>query len=165
MKLLLIILGSLFIFWLFIWWLIFNSPTSSDRPICFLSFHRFKTLYNLNENRYCYCSNDYSDFAHLYLDKYPERDYLCAEVQIKFHFISFLFFLVWNMLCSIQEKRSERNNGLELVLTRGKEDIEMIRARAEKEIREAERINNKVKENIEKAKHDREIKLTLNREE
>lgn len=69
------------------------------------------------------------------------------------------------MLCSIQEKRSERNNGLELVLTRGKEDIEMIRARAEKEIREAERINNKVKENIEKAKYNHKIKLTLNEEE
>lgn len=51
------------------------------------------------------------------------------------------------------------------MLTRGKEDIEIIRARAEKEIREAERINNKVKENIEKAKHDREIRLTLNNEE
>ena len=69
------------------------------------------------------------------------------------------------MLRNIQEKRSEKNHGLELVLTRGKEDIEMIRARAEKEIREAERINNKVKENIEKAKHDREIRLTLNKEE
>ena len=46
-----------------------------------------------------------------------------------------------------------------------KEDIEMIRARAEKEIREAERINNKVKENIEKAKHNHKIKLTLNNEE
>ena len=41
----------------------------------------------------------------------------------------------------------------------------MIRARAEKEIREAERINNKVKENIEKAKHNHKIKLTLNEEE
>lgn len=151
--------------WLFIWWIIFNSPTSSDRPHCFLSFHRFKTLYNLNEDRYRYCSNDYSDFAHLYLNKYPDYGALYAEVQIKFHFISFLFFLFWNMLRNIQEKRSEKNHGLELVLTRGKEDIEMIRARAEKEIREAERINNKIKENIEKAKHDREIKLTLNKEE
>ena len=69
------------------------------------------------------------------------------------------------MLRSIQEKRNEKNTGLELVLTRGKEDIETIRARAEKEIREAERINNRVKENIEKAKHDREIRLTLNSEE
>ena len=69
------------------------------------------------------------------------------------------------MLCNIQEKRSEKNHGLELVLARGKEDIEMIRARAEKEIREAERINNKVKENIEKAKHNHKIKLTLNNEE
>ena len=69
------------------------------------------------------------------------------------------------MLRSIQEKRSEKNTGLELVLTRGKEDIETIRARAEKEIREAERINNRVKENIEKAKHDREIRLILNEEE
>ena len=50
-------------------------------------------------------------------------------------------------------------------MTRGKEDIEAIRARAEKEIREAERINNRVKENIEKAKHDREIRLILNEEE
>lgn len=162
---LLIVLAIGLFIWLFIWWLIFNSPTDSDRPHCFLSFHRFKTLYNLNEDRYCYTSHDYSDFAHLYLNKYPERDYLCAEVQIKFHFISFLFFLFWNMLRNIQEKRSEKNHGLELVLTRGKEDIEMIRARAEKEIREAERINNKVKENIEKAKHDREIRLTLNNEE
>ncbi len=162
---LLIVLAIGLFIWLFIWWLIFNNPTDSDRPHCFLSFHRFKTLYNLNEDRYCYTCHDYSDFAHLYLDKYPERDYLCAEVQIKFHFISFLFFLVWNMLRNIQEKRSEKNTGLELVLTRGKEDIEMIRARAEKEIREAERINNRVKENIEKAKHDREIRLTLNNEE
>lgn len=69
------------------------------------------------------------------------------------------------MLRSIQEKRNEKNTGLELVLTRGKEDIEKIRARAEKEIREAERINNKVKENLEKSKHDREIRLTLNEEE
>ena len=69
------------------------------------------------------------------------------------------------MLRSIQEKRSEKNIGLELVLTRGKEDIEKIRARAEKEIREAERINNKVKENLEKSKYKHEIKLTLNEEE
>ena len=157
---LLIILAIGLFIWLFTWWLIFNSLTSSDRPHCFLSFHRFKTLYNLNKGRYRYCTYDYSDFNHLYLNKYPNSDSLYAEVQIKFHFISFLFFLVWNMLCSIQEKRSERNNGLELVLTRGKEDIEMIRARAEKEIREAERINNKVKENIEKAKHNHKIKLT-----
>lgn len=38
------------------------------------------------------------------------------------------------------------------MLTRGKEDIERIRARAEKAIFEAERINNKVKENLEKSK-------------
>lgn len=165
MVTLLIVLATGLFIWLFIWWLVFNTSTSSDRPHCFLSFHRFKTLYNLNENRYCYCSNDYSDFSHLYLNKYPERDYLCAEVQIKFHFISFLFFLFWNMLRSIQEKRNEKNIGLELVLTRGKEDIEKIRARAEKEIREAERINNKVKENLEKSKYKHEIKLTLNEEE
>ena len=162
---LLIILAIGLFIWLFTWWLIFNSPTSSDRPHCFLSFHRFKTLYNLNKGRYRYCTYDYSDFNHLYLNRYPDSDSLFAEVQIKFHFISFLFFLVWNMLRNIQEKRSEKNNGLELVLTRGKEDIEMIRARAEKEIREAERINNKVKENIEKAKYNHKIKLTLNEEE
>ena len=74
-------------------------------------------------------------------------------------------FIFWNLLRNIQEKRNEKNNDLELVLARGKEDIETIRARAEKEIREAERINNKVKENIEKAKHNHKIKLTLNEEE
>ena len=40
-----------------------------------------------------------------------------------------------------------------------------IETSAEKEIHEAERINNKVKENIEKAKHNHKIKLTLNEEE
>ena len=162
---LLIILAIGLFIWLFTWWLIFNSPTDSERPHCFLSFHRFKTLYNLNEDRYRYCTYDYSDFNHLYLNRYPDSGSLFAEVQIKFHFISFLFFIFWNMLRNIQEKRSEKNHGLELVLTRGKEDIEMIRARAEKEIREAERINNKVKENIEKAKSNHKIKLTLSEEE
>lgn len=165
MLFLLAFVGAGLFIWLFIWWCVFNSSTSSTRPHCFLSFHRFKTLYNLNEDRYWYCSHDYSDFAHLYLNKYPERGDLYAEVQIKFHFISFLFFLIWNMLLNIQEKRSKKNKGLELVLTRGKEDIEAIRARAEREIREAERINNKVKENLEKSKHKHEIKLTLNEEE
>ena len=162
---LLIVLAIGLFIWLFIWWLIFNNPTDSERPHCFLSFHRFKTLYNLNKGRYRYCAYDYSDFNHLYLNRYPDSDSLFAEVQIKFHFISFLFFIFWNMLRNIQEKRSEKNHGLELVLTRSKEDIEMIRARAEKEIREAERINNKVKENIEKAKYNHKIKLTLNEEE
>ena len=163
-TLLIILTIGLFI-WLFTWWLIFNSPTDSDRPHCFLSFHRFKTLYNLNKGRYRYCAYDYSDFNHLYLNKYPDSDSLFADVQIKFHFISLLFVIFWNMLRNIQEKRSEKNHGLELVLARGKEDIETIRARAEKEIREAERINNKVKENIEKAKYNHKIKLTLSEEE
>ena len=69
------------------------------------------------------------------------------------------------MLRNIQDKRSENNSGLVLVVIFGLYDIEMIRASAEKEIREAERINNKVKENIEKAKYNHKIKLTLNEEE
>lgn len=102
---LLIILAIGLFIWLFIWWLIFNSSTDSDRSHCFLSFHRFKTLYNLNEDRYCYTCHDHSDFAHLYLDKYPERDYLCAEVQIKFHFISFYSSL--SGICFVASKRRE----------------------------------------------------------
>ena len=51
---LLIVLATGLLIWLFIWWLIFNSSTSSDRPHCFLSFHRFKTLYNLNNNSSIY---------------------------------------------------------------------------------------------------------------
>ena len=70
---LLIILAIGLFIWLFTWWLIFNSLTSSDRPHCFLSFHRFKTLYNLNKGRYRYCAYDYSDFNHLYLNKYKDQ--------------------------------------------------------------------------------------------
>lgn len=165
MILLLTVLTVALFIWLFIWWIIFNTPTHSTRPHCFLSFHRFKTLQNLNENRYCYCQFDYGGFCHLYLNKYPYSDSLYAEVQINFHFISFLCFIFWNMLRNIQKNGMKKNHALELVLTRGKEDIEMIRTRAEKEIREAERFNNKVKENIEKAKPAYEIKLTLNNEE
>ena len=133
---------------LFIRWLIFNSLTSKSRPHCFLSFHRFKTLYNLNKERYCYCFYDYGAFKHLYLN----NSSFMPEAQIQFHFISFLFFTCWNILRNIQEKRNIQARGLKLVLTRGNEDIEAIRAQAEKEIREAERVNNKVKENLNKTK-------------
>lgn len=145
---LLITLAIGLLIWLFIWWLIFNSLTSKSRPHCFLSFHRFKTLYNLNEKRYCYCDWDYGIFKHLYLN----NSSFMPEAQIQFHFISFLFFIFWNIFRNIQKKRNIQAHGLKLVLTRGNEDIEAIRAQAEKEIREAERVNNKVRKNLTKTK-------------
>ena len=145
---LLITLAIGLLIWLFIWWLIFNNLTNEGRPHCFLSFHRFKTLNNLNEKRYCYCDWDYSIFKHLYLN----NSSFMPEAQIQFHFISFLFFICWNIFRNIQKKRNIQAHGLKLVLTRGNEDIEAIRAQAEREIREAERVNNKVRKNFTKTK-------------
>ena len=102
---LLIILAIGLFIWLFTWWLIFNSLTSSDRPHCFLSFHRFKTLYNLNEDRYCYTCHDYSDFAHLYLDKYPERDYYVRK--FKLNSILSVFYSSLSGICFVAFKRRE----------------------------------------------------------
>lgn len=103
---LLIVLAIGLFIWLFIWWLIFNSPTSSDRPHCFLSFHRFKTLYNLNEDRYCYTCHDYSDFAHLYILTNILSEIIYVR-KFKLNSILSVFYSSLSGICLVISKRRE----------------------------------------------------------
>ena len=162
MKLLLIILGCLLVLWLFVWWCIFNCRIDEDMPHCFLSFRRFKRLYDVNPDRYSYQTYMCSDFCRLFL----MNDYDFAEVQIQFHFISFLIFIIWDKFDDLNDSKhlkvSKKNKAYELIVNWGKKDIDALQKEAEKQVREAERLNNKVKANLENP--DKTIRLVNNGE-
>lgn len=110
-----------------------NDPSDE----VFLSFKDFETYYNLNPNRYIIEYDYDGDLKSLVM---VETEYKRPKFKIKFKFFSFVRFWFWCKHINKYEDDQKMKKVLEYV----QQDIDNIRKKAEKEIREAEKIAKEV---------------------
>ncbi len=124
---------------LFCHWVAFNTyyKDESRYYYCFLSFRRFKILYNLNPSRYKYIDDNYY-WKQLFLVNNNSRFEI--QIQIKFHFIDFICFLIWNKKNKRKANKQLEAEALAKVLKSGIEDIERIKKKANEEIIDAKKL-------------------------
>lgn len=130
----------------------FNQSSCDDsKSEIFLSFKDFIDFYNLNPDRY--------EFHYNYDDKvdslnikgeYESYEWGCNvtklknKYKIKFKFFSYIRFYYWNKHRQRVQKKNKYNEDMRGMLELVQKDIDSIRERAEKEVREAERITNEI---------------------
>lgn len=130
----------------------FNSKAYGDaRNEIFLSFKDFIDFYNLNPDRYEFNYDDDKEVDSLNIKgEYESYEWGCKvtklknKYKIKFKFFSYIRFYYWNKHRQKVQKKNKYNEDMRGMLELVQKDINGIRERAEKEVREAEKITNEV---------------------
>ncbi len=149
-----IIIGGLFFLCFFIaktsW---FNDSHFSDpNNEIFLSFREFIDFYNLNPDRYEIGYNYDGKLCSLNIkEEYDGYDMYCRpsvkfrnKYKVKFKLFSYIRFYYWDKHKQSVKKKYKKNEDMRGMLELVQKDINSVRERAEKEIREAERITNEI---------------------
>lgn len=121
-----------------------NSHFSDPNNEIFLSFRKFVDFYKLNPDRYMieYDGNgDLLSVNVININRYGTSNRL---YKIKFKLFSFIRFYYWSKDNKKREKKRDDNEKMRGFLELVQKDINSIRERAEKEIREAEKITNEI---------------------
>lgn len=141
-----IIVGSIVFLSIFIMktkW--FNDSHFSDpNNEIFLSFRKFVDFYKLNPDRYMIeydYDGDLLSVNVININRYGTTNRL---YKIKFKLFSFIRFYYWSKDNKKREKKRDDNEKMRGFLEIVQRDINSIRERAEKEVREAEKITNEV---------------------
>lgn len=132
----------------------FNKRHYDDaRNEIFLSFKDFMDFYNLNPDRYeisydydnDVCSLNIKEESGSYdvFTRYKIADFR-NKYKIKFKFFSFIRFYYWSKHKQKTKKKQKYNEDMYGMLKLVQKDIDGIRERAEKEVREAERATNEI---------------------
>ncbi len=122
----------------------FNDSHFSDpNNEIFLSFREFVDFYKLNPDRYIIEYDVDGDLlsVNVVINRYGTINRL---YKIKFKLFSFIRLYYWSKDNKKQEKKHNDNEKMREFLEIVQRDINSVRERAEKEIREAEKITNEV---------------------
>lgn len=127
---------------------VFNYIADDDLPNMYMSFRRFKKLYIINTDRYWYHEWNYSSFKRLFL----RDDRQIVRLQIRFHYISYICFLIWTWCDAIsfnkREKRKADIEAAKVLLRYTSIDVNEMKKKAARYVKDAEDIITKVQEEI-----------------
>lgn len=127
---------------------VFNWVVDDDLPKMYMSFRRFKKLYIINPDRYWYNEWDYSTYKHLFL----RDNFNIVRLQIRFHYISYICFLIWTWCDAIsfnrREKREADIEAAKILLKYTSIDVNEMKKKAARYVKDAEDIITKVQEEI-----------------
>lgn len=142
----LLVCGTIFMIFMAIWCLVFNSQADPDVTTLYLSFLRFKRLYEINTDRYWLHEYNHTSFEHLFL----LSDRKTPEIQIRFYFISFFCFIIWYWFNIISFKGLKRHKNIssayEKLLRYSQQDIENMKKKAPRYAKQAEEVYFHMKE-------------------
>ena len=118
----------------------------------FLSFKDFIDFYNLNPDRYEIGYDYNGELRSLNIkEEYDGYDMYCRpsvkfrnKYKVKFKLFSYIRFYYWDKHKQSVKKKYKQNKDMRRMLELVQKDINSVRERAEKEIREAERITNEI---------------------
>lgn len=131
----------------------FNQSSCDDgKSEVFLSFKDFIDFYNLNPDRYEITYNYNGELSSLNIREEYEGYDICYmsstkfrnKYKVKFKLFSYIGFHYWDKHRQRVKKKYKHNEDMRGVLELVQKDINSVRERAEKEIREAERITNEI---------------------
>ena len=127
---------------------VFNCIVDDDLPNMYMSFKRFKKLYIINPDRYWYHEWNYSTYKHLFL----RDNFNIVRLQIRFHYVSYICFLIWTWCDAIsfnrREKRKADIEAAKVLLKYTSIDINEMKKKAARYAKDAEDIITKVQEEI-----------------
>ena len=127
---------------------VFNCIVDDDLPKMYMSFRRFKKLYVINTDRYWYHEWNYSTYKHLFL----QDNFNVVRVQIRFHYISYICFLIWTWCDAIsfnrREKRKAAIEAAKILLKYTSMDVNEMKKKAARYVKDAEDIITKVQEEV-----------------
>lgn len=107
-----------------------------------------KEWYIINTDRYWYHEWDYSSFKHLFLID----DRRIVRLQIRFHYISYICFLIWTWCNAIsfnrKEKRKADIEAAKVLLKYTSIDVNEMKKKAARCVKDAEDIITKVQEEV-----------------
>lgn len=119
------ILVFVFLSFLIIWKLSFNY-----RGKVKLNLKTFKSVYQINPEKWKYGSDYWDDSCrHLIYDGRRE------EMRVKLTFPAFIYFQIGRITSNINRKRKKKNDYLVYFLEDCQKDIDVIKARAENQIK------------------------------
>ena len=146
MKFILLLLLLCFAIFFMVRMVVFNCIVDDDIPNIYMSFQRFKKLDVINTDRYWYCEN-YSMCKHLFL-----RDNFNVRLQIRFHYISYICFLIWTWCNAIsfnrRKKRKAQIEAAKVLLKYTSIDVNEMKKKAARYVKDAENIIAKVQEEV-----------------
>ena len=144
MKFILLLLLLCFAIFFMVRMAVFNCIVDDDLPKMYMSFRRFKKLYVINTDRYWYHEWNYSIYKHLFL----LDNFNVVRVQIRFHYISYICFLIWTWCEAIsfnrREKRKAAIEAAKILLKYTSIDVNEMKKRAARYVKDAEDIITKV---------------------
>lgn len=124
---------------------VFNCTVTNDLPKMYMSFKRFRKLYVINTDRYWYHEWNYSASKHLFL----RDNNRIVRLQICFHYISYICFLIWTWCEAINFNRREKQKtdieATKVLLKYTSIDINKMKKKAARYVKDAEDIITKVK--------------------
>ena len=127
---------------------VFNCTLDDDLPKMYMSFKRFRKLYVINTDRYWYHEWDYSTYKHLFL----RDDFHIVRLQIRFHYISYICFLIWTWCDAIsfnrRQKREANVEAAKVLLKYTSIDVNEMKKKAARYVKDAEDIITKVQEEV-----------------
>ena len=146
MKFILLLLLLCFAIFFMVRMAVFNCIVDDDLPKMYMSFRRFKKLYVINTDRYWYHEWNYSTYKHLFL----QDNFNVVRVQIRFHYISYICFLIWTWCDAIsfnrREKRKAAIEAAKILLKYTSMDVNEMKKKAARYVKDAEDIITKVQE-------------------
>lgn len=126
---------------------VFNCIVDDDLPNMYMSFRRFKKLYVINTDRYWYREN-HSVYKHLFL----RDNFNVVRVQIRFHYISYICFLIWTWCNAISFNRRKKQKAAieaaKILLKYTSMDVNEMKKKAARYVKDAEDIITKVQEEV-----------------
>lgn len=131
----------------------FNQSSYGDgKSEIFLSFKNFIDFYNLNPDRYEITYDYGGSLSSLNIREEYEGYDICYmsstkfrnKYKVKFKLFSYIGFYYWDKHRQRVKKKYKHNEDMRGMLELVQKDINSVRERAEKEIREAERITNEI---------------------
>lgn len=105
-------------------------------------------MYVINTDRYWYNAWNYSTYKHLFL----QDNFNVVRVQIRFHYISYICFLIWTWCDAIsfnrREKRKAAIEAAKILLKYTSIDVNEMKKRAARYVKDAEDIITKIQEEV-----------------
>ena len=148
MKVMLLLLLLGFVIFFIVRVAVFNYTVDDDLPNMYMSFRRFKKLYVINTDRYWYHEWNYSEYKHLFL----RDNFNIVRLQIRFHYISYICFLIWTWCDAIsfnrREKREAQIEAAKVLLKYTSIDVNEMKKKAARYVKDAEDIITKVQEEV-----------------
>ena len=144
MKFILLLLLLCFAIFFMVRMAVFNCIVDDDLPKMYMSFRRFKKLYVINTDRYWYHEWNYSTYKHLFL----QDNFNVVRMQIRFHYISYICFLIWTWCDAIsfnrRKKRKAQIEAAKILLKYTSIDVNKMKKKAARYVKDAEDIITKV---------------------